>query len=286
LSEVELNLQEKNAEVVSSDQELQQSMRDREELSQISGQLDKMVQHVATLQSQYEDRQFAVEAQEDKFNILTTEFNRCQNNKAALEEEMTSVLFLIQEQQEKRQKISQEIEEMSGEVERLLHIKNDTQLECAEIVRDHEHRVQCAQTLNKALQQDETDIRVRTQVCEQLEIELRSRNDVSVQHLQNLEIEQQNMCENLEANRLALSIYQDKLMHVNVYSQHVGIIVDKMQSLWKLDVDVPSIKNNALVLSQVVLLLEEFMDWFESTFLYQLSMLSSEMMTSQLVTYD
>jgi hypothetical protein len=217
---------------------------------------------------------------------LTTEFNKCQNNKAALEEEMTSVLFLIQEQQEKRQKISQEIEEMSGEVERLLHIKNDTQLECAEIVRDHEHRVQCAQTLNKALQQDETDMRLRTQVCEQLEIELRSRNDGSVQHLQNLEIEQQNMCENLEANRLALSIYQDKLMHVNVYSQHVGIIVDKMQSLWKLDVDMPSIKNNALVLSQVVLLLEEFMDWFESTFLYQLSMLSSEMMTSQLVTYD
>jgi chromosome segregation ATPase len=286
LSEVELNLQEKNAEVVSSDQELQQSMRDREELSQISGQLDEMVQHVATLQSQYEDRQFAVEAQENEFNILTTEFNKCQNNKAALEEEMTSVLFLIQEQQEKRQKISQEIEEMSGEVERLLHIKNDTQLECAEIVRDHEHRVQCAQTLNKALQQDETDMRLRTQVCEQLQIELRSRNDGSVQHLQNLEIEQQNMCENLEANRLALSIYQDKLMHVNVYSQHVGIIVDKMQSLWKLDVDMPSIKNNALVLSQVVLLLEEFMDWFESTFLYQLSMLSSEMMTSQLVTYD
>jgi len=286
LTEVESSLQQKHADVASSHQQLQQSMRDREELSQISGQLDAMMKHVAGLQSQYEETQRAVAAQQGELDRLTGECNACQDRKAALEEQMTSVLFLIQEQQEKSQNISQETDEMSHELEGLLHTKKIMQLECAEIAREHEHQVHCAQTLNKALQQEETDIRARTQACKQLESELQARNNDGAQHLQSLEMEHENMCGKIEASSLVLSAYQDKLRHVNVYAQHIGIIVDKMQSLWNLGVDAASSSNNALVLSQVVLLLEEFMEWFESTFLYQLSLLSSEMITSQLIAYE
>ena len=288
--EVESRLQQKNAdillldaEIASSNQKLQQSIHGHEELAQITVRLDEMVEHVATLHRQYEERQRAIDAQQIQLDQLTAEHAACQGQKNALDTEMSAILLLIQEQQEKRQHISQEIGEISNDMDRLLDLKNNMKLEHAEMQTNHEQKMQHAQILGDTLQQHESVIRERIEISEKLEMDLKSRNDAGAQRSLALVEEHETICAEIEAKKLLFSTYQDKLKHVNVYAEHIGIALNRIESLWSCDPDTHACSSNTLVLGQVVTLFGDFMDWFESTFLFQLSLLSSAMTTSQLM---
>jgi len=67
-----------------------------------------------------------------------------------------------------------------------------------------------------------------------------------------------------------------------VYCDQVGIVADMVFKLHPESSDLSNSNTNAISIGKMISLLNAFVDWFESTFLHRLNILSDMMITSQI----
>jgi len=77
------------------------------------------------------------------------------------------------------------------------------------------------------------------------------------------------------------TVFKNKLLVVDAYSAHMEIVVHEIHKLVQNEGVNSCAESNSRVLGELILLVMSFLEWFETTFIYKLHILSNMMLNSQ-----
>jgi len=202
------------------------------------------------------------------------------------EQKMSDILVLIQEQQLKKQHIDidvdvsvKSLQDSVSANEEYLKNYSDTELRhnirIQEMCSKHteEKSQHCLTIQNYEESQKEYQLNK-----EKLEISLQTlQQEISVATTHKEAIEKQTLTKQEE-----FYFFKNKLLVVDAYSSQMEIVVHKINKLVQSDGVDSCAESNSKVLAELITLVVSFLEWFETTFIYKLHILSNMMLNSQI----
>jgi chromosome segregation ATPase len=205
---------------------------------------------------------------QNELNKLNTEYICLEDETTEVQNRMTETLTLIREQQEKSQQIEHNINVISKQFENVLFETNQSQSRHEALEEQQTRKISDMRLAANILLQENTQLQAKT---------LQIQTDLS-----ELECEKTVLLQSIQTESEELLLYQEKLKFVNVYCDQVGIVADMVCKLHPESSDLSKSNINAISIGKMISLLNAFVDWFESTFLHRLNILSDMMITSQI----
>ena len=200
------------------------------------------------------------------------EFHKC-------EHKMSDILVLIQEQQLKKQQIDMDVDVSVQSLEDSISAKQEFLKKYSDIELEHKIVMQDSESKHSLIIQHYEESQKEHQLNhEKLEISFQQlQRDISVATTHKETIENQTLEKQQEFN-----FYKNKLLVVDAYSSQMQIVVLKIHQLVGNDGVDSCADSNSKVLGELISLVVSFLEWFETTFIYKLHILSNMMLNSQI----
>jgi chromosome segregation ATPase len=282
LSEVELQHTEKTTDIDSLNTQItmlgeqfkhfsvseQMIVHVTNKLQTLSVEEETLLLKNSQMRADYDSYCVDIAHRQNELNKLNTEYICLEDETTEVQNRMTETLTLIREQQEKSQQIEHNINVISKQFENVLFETNQSQSRHEALEEQQTRKISDMRLAANILLQENTQLQAKT---------LQIQTDLS-----ELECEKTVLLQSIQTESEELLLYQEKLKFVNVYCDQVGIVADMVFKLHPESSDLSKSNINAISIGKMISLLNAFVDWFESTFLHRLNILSDMMITSQI----
>jgi len=210
---------------------------------------------------------------------MELEFHQC-------EQKMSDILLLIQEQQLKKQQIDIDVDVSVKKLQDSLSANEEIYKNHSNIELEHITRIK--ELSNKHTESEYNHsliVENYKESCKEYQLEYEKtqtslqelQQDISVAKTHKEEIENQ-----IIEKQREFTVFKNKLLVVDAYSAHMEIVVHKIHKLVHNDGVDSCAESNSRVLGELISLVMYFLEWFETTFIYKLHILSNMMLNSQL----
>ena len=218
------------------------------------------------------------EALEIRLNKTELELHQC-------EKKMADILLLVQEQQLKKQQIDMDVdvsvkmlEDSLASNEEIYNNHSNIELEHITRIQELSNKHTESEYNHSLIMQNYEESHKEYQLeHEKIKISLQElKQEISIATTHKEEIENQILEKQGE-----FTVFKNKLLVVDAYSAHMEIVVHEIHKLVQNEGVNSCAESNSRVLGELILLVMSFLEWFETTFIYKLHILSNMMLNSQ-----
>jgi len=181
---------------------------------------------------------------------------------------MSELLLLIQEQQLKKQRIDDDVDDKINEFDTAVELNHELRAEHQDILHQHNVNIDTINTSKNLLLQEVETLTNET-------VNLHENINAQKTQLQDVELR-------FEESQKNYFLYKNKLLIVDAYAANIENVVRMISTIENDNSDSSCGNRNNLILAEIISCIANFLEWFESVFVYKLHHLSNLMLHSQI----